>query len=277
MYTRSNARIAMLALSALLILAAGCPPYILPSDHQPGESATYAGIDFVWCPPGGFQMGACPLDGESDSSETPKHKVAIDQGFWISKHEITQAQWESVMGSNPSWFQGAIVSFVDSSNRPVENVSWDEVQSFITTINAANPGSNFRLPSEAEWEYACRARTVTRFYWGEDPFYTRIDDYAWYSDNEGVQTNDVGGKRPNGWNLYDTSGNVWEWVQDWYHEDYTGAPADGSAWENPTGTTRVIRGGSWSSASSCRASARNSELPVYSSNNVGFRLVKDEI
>ncbi|MFA6244850.1 MAG: formylglycine-generating enzyme family protein [Candidatus Hydrogenedentales bacterium] len=273
---RSSARFVFPLLSIAVLLAfSGCPSHILPSEHQPGESATFAGIEFVWCPPGWYQMGACALDPEGDDNEFPQHHVAFEQGFWMSKYEVTQTQWQTVMGNNPSFFQGANVGGADTSNRPVEVVSWNDVQAFITALNGLNPDLGFRLPSEAEWEYAARARTVTRFYWGEDPFYSRIPDYAWYSDNDGVQTNDVGGKRPNGWNLYDTSGNTWEWVQDWYHTDYSGAPTDGSAWEAPTATERVLRGGSWSSASSCRTSARQGNLPDYSSNNVGFRLAKN--
>jgi formylglycine-generating enzyme required for sulfatase activity len=155
-----------------------------------------------------------------------------------------------VMGTNPSNFTG-------DPNRPVENVSWNDCQEFITRINDFDLSYTYRLPSEAEWEYACRAGTTTRYYWGNDPNSTEIDQYAWYTDNSNSTTHPVGQKLPNAWGLYDMSGNVREWSEDWYHESYSGATTDGSAWVSPSGSFRVIRGGGWrSGAGYCRSAFR---------------------
>ena len=173
-------------------------------------------------------------------------------------------------GNNPSSFQ--------DDNRPVEHVSWDSAQSFITELNTAT-GLTFRLPSEAEWEYACRAGTTTRFYWGDDLSYTDIGNYAWYNDNSSNQTHDVGTAggtgHPNAFGLYDMSGNVWEWCQDWFHDSYTGAPADGSAWESPTSSYRVFRGGGChNDNNNCRSVFRFSSYPDITYGYTGIRLAR---
>ena len=221
-------------------------------------------LEMIWVPAGTFMMGRYAGEQDSHSNEDPQHQVTLTQGFWMGKYEVTQAQWEAVMGSNPSYFSGA--------NRPVERVSWNMVQAFITELNSLT-GEAFRLPTEAQWEYACRAGTTTRFYWGEDPSYSSIDDYAWYM---GVfSTHDAGRKLPNAWGLYDMSGNVWEWCQDYYHSSYTGAPSDGSAWESPTGSYRVLRGGGWSHGDTCRSAYRDTDAPSYTYDYfIGFRLAR---
>jgi len=131
----------------------------------PGEEATFAGMRFVWIPAGTFMMGRYAGEQDSDSDEDPQHQVTLTQGFWMGKYEVTQAQWQAVMGSNPSGITG-------DTSRPVEQVSWNDItqaNGFLDKLNQANPGLTFRLPTEAEWEYACRAGTTTRFYWGDDP------------------------------------------------------------------------------------------------------------
>ena len=189
----------------------------------------------------------------------------------MSKYEVTQAQWKAIMENNPSHFNGA--------NRPVEKISWNDIREtngFLEQLNATHPGYNFRLPSEAEWEYAYRAGTATRFYWGDDPNHTQIDDYAWYSGNNTPSgTIDAGQKLPNAWGLHDMSGNVWEWCEDEWHDNYNGAPNDGSAWvDSPRGGSRLLRGGSWSSSAGlCRAASRSNSTPDSHCNPIGFRVV----
>ena len=234
-----------------------------PGEERDFDLANGATITMVWIPAGSFMMGR--QDGEQDSydSEDPRHEVNINYGFWMGKYEVTQAQWEAVTGSNPSGFDG--------NDRPVEQVSWDAIhEDFLTRIDG-----DFRLPSESEWEYACRADTDTRFYWGDDddPDYDQIGDYAWYWDNSNEQTHDVGQKRPNTFGLYDMSGNVWEWCEDWYHNNYEGAPDDGSAWDD-NGSYRVLRGGSWNSNPRyCRSASRSRNSPNGRNYHDGLRLV----
>jgi formylglycine-generating enzyme required for sulfatase activity len=180
------------------------------------------GIEMVYIPPGEFMMGS--ENGEKD--QRPVHPVTISQAFYISRHEVTQVQWQSVMGTNPSYFKG--------DTRPVDSVTWHEAQDFIRKLNELNDGFRYRLPTEAEWEYACRAGT-TGDYPGD------LDAMAWYT---GRKTQPVGQKQPNAFGLYDMQGNVWEWCQDWYHDSYVGAPMNGSAWEDGgKRITRIMRGG----------------------------------
>ena len=188
----------------------------------------------------------------------------------MGKYPVTQAQWQAVIGYNPSHFKG--------DNRPVEMVSWDDIRrsgGYLEKLNAAHPGYNFRLPSEAEWEYTYRAGTTTRFYWGDDPNHTQIDDYTWYWKNSPSGTKDVGQKLPNAWGLYDMSGNVWEWCEDDWHNNYNGTPTDGSAWvDSPRGGSRLLRGGSWGSRTHyCRAAERHSFSPGARDSYRGFRVV----
>jgi formylglycine-generating enzyme required for sulfatase activity len=228
-------------------------------------------LEMVWIPAGSFQMGRYPDEQDSYQSwEDPQHWVTVP-GFWMGKYEVTQAQWQALMGSNPSRFPGA--------NRPVEMVSWNTItETFLPALNEAT-GQTFRLPSEAEWEYACRAGTTTRFYWGDDPDYTQIDSYAWCGGNSyiGLRIRDVGGKAPNAFGLHDMSGNVWEWCEDdMQGGDYTGAPTDGSAWLlSPRFPLRVTRGGGGlSGGSNCRSAARSGYGPSDADIDIGFRLAR---
>ena len=214
------------------------------------------GMAFKLIPAGMFMMGS----ENGDSEERPVHHVSISQPFYMGKYEVTQEQWQAVMGTNPSHFQGAKL--------PVENVSWNDAQGFINKLNEMDAGYKYGLPTEAEWEYACRAGT-TGDYAGN------LDDMAWYLDNSGHQTHPVGQKQPNAWGLYDMHGNVWEWCQDWQHENYNGAPADESAWlSGGKQKERVLRGGSLADdAQASRSAARDWDAPDGRDDYSGFRVV----
>ncbi len=226
---------------------------------KPGDTKTItlpggATMEMVWCPPRSFMMGS-PESEEGRYDDETQHHVTLTEGFWIGKYEVTQRQWESVMGENPSYFKGA--------DRPVEQVSWNDCQEFIRKINAAGRVS-VSLPTEAQWEYACRAGTTTPFSFGS----TINSDKANYS---GKETAIVGSYAPNAWGLYDMHGNVWELCADWYGA-YNGAVT------NPTGpasgTLRVFRGGGWvGDAQSCRSAIRIWFVPGNRNNYLGLRLV----
>ncbi len=249
-------------LTGMLILLGGCPD----------DNEIIDGIAFVWCPAGSFAMGRAPAETDSSPNEDPQHTVTFAQGFWISKYEITQAQWEAVMGNNPSDFSGGPLA--NRGNRPVENISWSDTQAFLTALNAARPGINYRLPSEAEWEYACRAGSTTRFFWDDDPNLAAMGDYAWYHANSNNETHDAGGKQPNAWGIYDMCGNVWEWVQDCGHYGYAGAPADGTAWETGDCANHMVRGGSFYNGEGCRSAFRGVMASESRFGDYGFRIVK---
>ena len=240
---------------------------IIEQDFPLGTTGEY--ITMVWIPPGSFMQGAYTGELGASSSEYPQHLVTLDYGFWLGKYEVTQGQWEAIMGAWSFYFNG-------HPNRPAEMVSWNDiVNDFLTELNSQTAGEPWRLPSESEWEYACRAGTETRYYWGDDLNYIEIDDYAWYYYNSGSQTHDVGLKLPNAWGLYDMSGNVWEWVEDYWHTNYNGAPTNGSAWLSPTSSYRVLRGGGWGYYPyRCRSAYRRSRYPFYRSYDVGFRLLR---
>ena len=207
-------------------------------------------------------MGAAPGEVGAYKDEQPRHKVKI-AAFSIGQYEVTQGQWQAVMGSNPSYFKQC------GDNCPVESVSFNDVLTFIEKLNAKT-GQTYRLPTEAEWEYACRAGQDTLYCGGNDP-----DAVAWYSDNSGSKTHPLGGKQPNAFGLYDMSGNAWEWVQDCYHDSYQGAPGDGSAWGSGAECAiRVLRGGSFGNNQNyARCASRSYADPDYRSNDYGFRIV----
>ena len=245
------------------------PPFI-PEE----QTVTLPGrvrLILVRIPAGTFTMGSPDSEQGRSSREGPQHSVTLTQDFWLGKYPVTQAQWQAVMGNNPSYFKGA--------QNPVEQVSWDDAQAFITALNAhireTDQGpATFRLPSEAEWEYACRAGTTTRFYWGDDPNASQIDAYAWYIGNGGnATTHPVGQKHPNAWGLYDMSGNVWEWCQDWYGKYSSGAVTDPTG--PHSGSFRVLRGGSWDyDPEYCRSADRFNLTPDIRNYYYGFRVVR---
>lgn len=223
-------------------------------------------MDLVWIPPGQFMMGSSEMyDYEED--EIPHRRVRITRGFWIGRYPVTQGQWEAVMGNNPSEFRGY--------SRPVENVTWDLAQDFCVRLKELGLGE-FRLPTEAEWEYACRAGSTRAYYFGDDP--DDLADYAWFDENSGLQTHPVGLKPPNAWGLYDMHGNVWEWCLDWHEWDYySRAPVDDPLNEDIS-SIRTMRGGGWvASRGMCRSAYRGAYDPEDWDSAIGFRVVKPSI
>jgi formylglycine-generating enzyme required for sulfatase activity len=216
--------------------------------------------ELVELPAGSFDMGA----NNGEANEKPAHHVSV-KAFAIGKTEVTQAQWQALMVTNPSNFSGC------GDACPVEQVSWDDVQTYIKKLNAKT-GKQYRLPTEAEWEYACRAGSQQEYCGSDIP-----DSVAWNSANTGAFFNTpfpVAKKKPNAFGLYDMSGNVWEWVEDNYHDNYIGAPADGSAWLGGS-STRVLRGGSWGKiAKFSRATSRHGFVYNYRDYSYGFRLAR---
>jgi formylglycine-generating enzyme required for sulfatase activity len=227
----------------------------------------FQGIPFILIQPGCFTMGNTKSPTERTTNEFPSHRVCIEKAFYLSETEVTQKQWEDIMGNNPSK--------VASYNRPVDRVNWNDVQAFITTINKKDGGTLFRLPTEAEWEYAAKAGSNEDYSFGNDA--SSLDNYAWFG-NLGYKgsSHEVALKQPNAWGLYDMHGNVWEWVQDWYDPEYY----KNSPEKNPAGAVagkyRVYRGGSWvGKPDTLRSSQRSSALPVTKSNDIGFRLLRE--
>ena len=217
------------------------------------------GMKFVRVPAGSFDMGSNSGDGD----EKPVHGVTISRSFYLQATEVTQGQWRSVMGNNPSYFEG--------DDLPVESVSWNDVQKFIRKLNAREGGNKYRLPTEAEWEYAARAGSTGKYCFGDDE--GRLGEYAWYKSNSGARSHPVGGKRANTWGLYDMHGNVWEWVQDWYGDYSSGSSTDPVG--RSTGSNRVARGGGWhDTAGDCRSAYRGWYGPGYGGSGLGFRLAR---
>jgi len=216
--------------------------------------------EMVVIPAGSFVIGS-----DKSSDEQPTHSVNL-RSFSIGKYEVTQEQWFAVMGYNSSANKGRTL--------PVEQVSWDEIQRFIAYLSRKT-GQKYRLPSEAEWEYAARAGTTAEWSHGNDE--SKLGNYAWHDRNSEGKTQPVGQKLPNAFGLFDMHGNVWEWTQDCWHETYAGAPTDGSAWTiSCSSNRRVRRGGSWVIIpASVRSATRSSFSPDIGSSFGGFRLVRD--
>ena len=261
-----------------LTLLVGLP--LLAQAPNPAKNAI--GMEFVTIAPGEFVMGCSTIDSACDADEKPAHRVQITKAFEIGKYEVTQAQWQAVMGSNPSTIKG--------DNRPVEQINWNEAQRFIWLMSFFGHGQ-YRLPSEWEYEYAARALQPTSRYWGNEiddgcayeniadkslkevepeiaPAFANCEDgYAW--------TAPVGQRWPNPWGLYDMFGNVASWTEDCYSGNPSETPSDGAPNASGACTSRVIRGGSWYSVLRYdRAANRNYSAPGYRNNNLGFRLVR---
>ena len=227
-------------------------------DIQLTESVNGVSFDMVAIKGGTFSMGS----NDGDSDEKPIHTVTLSD-FYMGKTEVTQAQWVAVMGSNPSWFKG--------DNLPVETVSWDDVQIFLGKFNAKT-GKTYRLPTEAEWEYAAGGSVGQK--WPGTNNESSLGNYAWYDANSNDTTHAVGAKQPNSLGLYDMGGNVWEWCSDWYSADYYANSPQTNPKGASTGSGRVLRGGSWNGhASYCRVSFRFCSYPDYRYYSYGFRLV----
>ena len=224
-----------------------------------GDTQKFDGVEFVYIPSGSFTMGS-PIIAKSNETDKTQHRVTISKGYWLSKYEVTQSEWESVMGENPSQSK--------ASNYPVENVSFDDIQGYL-----AKKGTGYRLPTESEWEYACRAGSTTTFSFGDSS--SDLGRYAWHSGNSGNKTHAVGQKLPNAWGLYDMHGNVWEWCSDLYGEYPKGHVIDPTG--APWGPYRIIRGGSLRNCSIiARSYNRGNDNPEDRYFNSGFRLARTE-
>ena len=232
--------------------------------HLPMEWTNGLGMVFVQIPAGTFLMGAAESATGAHASPSSEHAVWLLKPFYLGKYPVTRGQWEAVMGSNPSHFTG-------DPDRPVEQVSWEEAQAFLKALNQIEAGGCYRLPTEAQWEYACRSGSQGAYFFGDDE--GSLADYAWCNANSDGRTHAVGQKAANPWNVHDMHGNVWEWVEDWY------GPFSANAQVNPSGpesgSDRVLRGGSWSSdAVRCRSSIRGHGDPRGRGHGVGFRLAR---
>ena len=267
------------------VSAAG--PGIDPADSAYMNSI---GMEFVLIPSGSFYMGtdesSCPQDDPSTARnervdclsswgswvqvEKPRHEVTLGKPFYLSRYEVTQEQWFAVMGTNPALFKDEKVGET-ARNYPVENISWDDAKAFVQGLNAKEGSGLYRLPSEAEWEYAARAGQGQAYEYAGG---ASVETVAWYIGNSSDQTHRVGTKAPNAWGLYDMSGNVFEWVEDCWHYSYTGAPTDGSAWPcQAAPLARVLRGGSWRfDAVNVRIASRSGSPPGSRNGLQGFRV-----
>src|SRR5215510_10450901 len=219
-------------------------------------------MEFVRIPSGSFMMGCSPGDSECFPEEKPEHRVVMTKGFELGKYQVTQSQYEALMKTNPSSFIGA--------DLPVDGVSWFEAQKFCEALNKKKDGHHYRLPTEAEWEYAARGESTSSRYGS-------LTEVAWFRDNAGGKTHPVGQKKPNAFGLYDTLGNVWEWVEDWYAVDYYANGPQSDPRGPDHGEYRILRGGSWRGVARglARVSSRYVLRPGVRSNVLGFRCVRD--
>ena len=220
------------------------------------------GMEMIFVKGGCYQMGDTVGGGHSD--EKPVHEVCVSD-FYMGKYEVTQRQWQNIMGGNPSHFSSC------GDNCPVEEVSWNDAHDFIEKLNSRT-GKRYRLPTEAEWEYAARSGGKSEK-WSGTSSESSLGDYAWYDANSGMRTHPVGQKQPNGLGLHDMSGNVWEWCQDWYGSSYYNQSPRDNPGGPSSGSFRVVRGGCWSYfAAAARASVRSWRGAVYRVDFLGFRL-----
>ena len=267
------------ALAAAAYFAPAMIAYYKEMQRPTGQLITVelpggAPLDMVWIKRGNFAMGSPTDEPERDQNEGPQHQVTISRGFYLGKYEITQAQWESVMATRP-WAGKSNVE--ENPDHPAVYISWKDVQTFIARLNRATGAPTYRLPTAAEWEYACRAGTTTPWSFGADKNATK--KYAWYSDNAWAlgepYAHAVGTKLPNPWGLHDMHGNVWEWVQNWYsNKPYAEPPAQDP--QGPTqGSLRVGRGGAFGNyAHVLRSANRSGGDPTSRNAGTGTRLLR---
>ena len=253
----------------LVIVTTGQPK---PGDVQTLDLGGGVTLELVWCPPGTFMMGSPESEPEQGSKET-QHQVTLSKGFWMGKYEVTQEQWKQVMGSNPSFFTG-------DARLPVEQVSWKDCQEFIDKLNSRVSGGGFRLPTEAQWEYACRAGTTTRFSFGQNLSTEQANyngNYASGNMREGVyrrKTTVVGNFPANSWALHDMHGNIREWCSDWYDRNFYGQSPECDPENTTESEARVLRGGDWCHDPwVCRSAGRFMGRPPDRDNWIGFRVV----
>jgi formylglycine-generating enzyme required for sulfatase activity len=225
-------------------------------------------MEMIYVKGGCYQMGDIFGDGESE--EKPAHEVCVDD-FYIGKYEVTQGQWKKIMGTNPSFDSGC----KGDDTCPVDCVSWNDAQEFISRLNKKSTGNKYRLPTEAEWEYAARSGGKSERYSGGND----VDSVAWYAENSGKKNHPVGAKASNGLGIYDMSGNVWEWTSDWYGSGYySNSPRTNPAGpDKPAGlySDRVIRGGcKTGEAANQRTFRRTAHEPDYRADKIGFRLLR---
>lgn len=259
---------------------------VFAAAQQPKQVTNSLGMKFKLIPEGVFIMGS-PASEDGSEDDERQYEATITEPFYIGIFEVTQAQYARVMGNNPSFFQGdkladrhpktgRIVNEVNTWSYPVDQVSWADAMDFCKRLSSSadekRAGREYRLPTEAQWEYACRAGTNTAFGFAEDT--KTMDEYAWFAGTSEGKTHPIGLKKPNAWGLYDMHGNVREWCMDWYG-DYPRRPT-----VDPMGPTkgglRVLRGGSWGEpAQNCRCASRDSYLPTsrFNDNGAGFRVI----
>ncbi|MDE2743920.1 MAG: formylglycine-generating enzyme family protein [Gemmatimonadota bacterium] len=259
---------------ALLILSLTLPACSRVPESLTVELAPGVAMEFAYIPPGTFAMGAAPgEEGPLDDSETPQHQVELSRGFYLAKYELTQAQWRAVVGTQP-WRRRQYVK--EGAQHPATYISWIEAEHFIQRLNKKAGKTLYRFPTEAEWEYTCRAGTTTRWFSGDDE--QTLVDYAWVSSNSWAvgekYPHPVGQKAPNAWGLYDMHGNVWEWVADWE------GPYDSEKKIDPqgpaTGERRVGRGGSFGTLGlGGRSASRFFSPPDARSPDVGVRIARE--
>jgi formylglycine-generating enzyme required for sulfatase activity len=255
-------------------------PYLWADKFSPATGKRFyravampAPTNMTFIPPGTFRMGSPTNEVDRNLNEGPQTAVTISRGFWMGKYLVTQGDYLAVIGSNPSYF-------TSDTNCPVEEVSYSDATNYCGQLTQREraagripTNSVYRLPTEAEWEYACRAWTSDRrFSYGDDLDYTNLTNYAWYNGNSGFTTHPVGQRSPNPWGLYDMYGNVWEWCQDWFGAYPGGIAIDPQG--AVSGSNRVLRGGYWSSVAwYCRSANRNSASEGNKSSDVGFRVL----